>query len=177
MRCKEIDKSVDFVILPKKLIFEFMDIQVLFNNYSKIKELEVDDKLKIRILTVLMGASEVSWRVVGITIEALKVFNKHEYKYKSGMRINRSHYPKSRKEFYTEMLLRSFSDCNGWWNYYKDNDITILATSSENTTNEYSDIIYIDGSLDLFRNKFISWRHTKKERAFLENLYFESVKA
>ena len=137
----------------------------LFHNYTKIKDLKTDDKLKVRLLTVMMGASPDGWRVTGITTEALKIFRRNDFKYNAHMGIQRSHYPKSRKDFYSKMLKTDFKDCDEWWNYYHQHDKTILATSSENSTNKYSIIIDIDPSLGFFKNKFISWRHTKSERS------------
>ena len=62
-----------------------------------------------------------------------------------------------------------------WWSFYWNNDKTILSTSSENMSGEFSDIIYFtedkEQKGDLFVTSGFKWKHRKsKEVPFLKEL-------
>ena len=144
----------------------------LFHDFNLVKEMIVPIERKVRILTELMAEYEYSWRVVGITREALIRFSENKFRKVTGMGINRAHLI-NRKDFYPEMLGKEFKNCDDWWDYYLDKDRTILATSTENSAHSFSDVFYFDKP-ELFKIKSYSWRHTKKDEGrFLENLFRE----
>lgn len=56
-----------------------------------------------------------------------------------------------------------------------DNDITILATSTENMSGKFSTVFPIDSNLGLFKSKGFAWRHSKKEQSFLREMFEENI--
>jgi len=141
-----------------------------YNDFKLIKQMKVSVETKVILLTHLFGAQENPWRVVGITVEALKVFRDHGFKKVAKMGINRSHIV-NRNDNYREMLEREFSSAEEWWDFYYDNDKTVFATASENLTKNHSLELLIDQDLDLFRSQGFSWKHGVAERTYLEQLY------
>jgi hypothetical protein len=146
----------------------------LYHDYKLLLKMKVCNAKKVRLLSDLLGEAENPWRVVGITYEALKAFERNGFKKVSKMGINRSHIT-PRKETYSFMLKNNFDNSKEWWNYHFENDITILSTSSENLKGSNSEIIDIDPSLNLFRCRGFGWTHGKKEILFLEKLYNEKI--
>lgn len=141
----------------------------LYHDFLLIKEMKSPMKKKVMALTHILGSYNNCWRVVGISENALDVFAKNEFRKVSRMGINRSHLV-DRCKIYEEMFL-SEKNCDDWWNFYLENDKTILTTASENISKNVSQIFEIDQSLGLFQTQGFAWRHTRKERKYLENLY------
>ena len=121
------------------------------------------------MLSEMIAEYEHIWQVVGITENALSIFARHGYRKVSKMGINRSH-KVDRHKTYTIMLTGPLMTCDEWWQFFIDNDKTILATSSENLSGNMSKIYDIDPSLGLFKSSGFAWKHSKKEREFLESL-------
>jgi hypothetical protein len=149
--------------------------EYMYHDFQLILNMKINENAKVRLLTVLFGSSPYSWKVIGITKKALEEFKKTGFKYISKMGINRSHL-KSRNDFYKEMMTMEFTSIEEWWSFYKNHDRTILATSTENITNELDDAIPIDEK-DCFLNGLCSWRHGKKERELLRRLYDENIQS
>ena len=63
----------------------------MFKAFLQIQKMEVPYSIKNKMLGALFGMTPNGWRVVGITKDALIRFKKYDFKYKSGMGINRSH--------------------------------------------------------------------------------------
>jgi hypothetical protein len=147
----------------------------LYSDYKLIRKMKVNLKTKARILSELMATAPETWRVFGITEEALKVF--HDYNFKKGirMRINRSHHPKGRTDFYLEMLTAPLTTYEQWWQDYYAFDKTILATATENNKNNFSKIFEIDSKLGLFKAQGYAWKHNAKESDFLRKIYNEKI--
>ena len=105
--------------------------EVLYNDYQIIKKMGTPEGNRIKILSTLFSTNPNSWRVVGITPEALEVFKKHNFKKVSGMGINRSHLIQ-RHSYYKNLLNMEIPNQQEFWEKYYNNDMTVLATSSEN---------------------------------------------
>lgn len=150
---------------------ETSSIDNIYVDYLKIKNMSsITLKIKKRMLTEFFSINTNPWRVVGITEKALAVFKLNNFKRVSRMGINRSHLVDRHKRD-DKMLSTEFKNAKEWWNYYYENDKTILATSEENMSNSFSTIHPIDEELSLFRHSGFAWRHTKSESNFLENMY------
>ena len=139
-----------------------ISIADLHHDYLLITKMNVPTKRKIRLLTELFGETENPWRVVGITKAALNIFKENEFNKIKRMGINRSHIV-DRKESYTYMLENVFQDSDSWWEYYYENDKTILATSSENMSSNSSDVIEFDNNDMLFKSSGFNWSYRKKK--------------
>jgi hypothetical protein len=141
-----------------------MEIEDLFHDYNLILQMRIPNNIKVKLLRELFEASDNPWRVVGITESALRKFEEHDFRKKSGIGIQRAHLY-NRNNAFLEMLNTEFHNSNEWWNFYYERDKTILALSTENRGIENGIINYIeiDENLGLFRSNRISWKHSRAE--------------
>lgn len=144
-----------------------MEITDFHQDYLKITEMLAPIEIKVRMLSILLGATENPWHVVGITQEALKKLSDNDFKYTQG--INRAH-KKSRNETYLEMLTQINRNPDDWWRFYTERDKTVLATSSQNMREELEDIIEFNNDKNLFRPSGFTFRYTAEEKEFLKSL-------
>jgi hypothetical protein len=152
--------------------------EVLFHDYQILKKMRGPEGNKIKILSTLFSINPNSWRVVGITPAALEIFSQHNFKKVSGMGINRSHLVQ-RYPFYESLLKMEFESSEDFWDKYYSNDITVLATSSENMKNSLTitkDSIYVpNDERSLFKTAGYAWKHKEEEEKFLSELYFKYI--
>ena len=145
-----------------------MELTHFHKYYLQICKWDIPTKNKVKILGELMASAyDDHWRVIGITKEALNVFQNHGFKRVSRMGINRGHIF-DRKDTLKYMLDYPFQDVDEWWNFYYDRDKTILMTSTENITGKLSDHYSVPEGL--FHNSGFAWRHGKEEVEFLTEL-------
>jgi hypothetical protein len=144
-----------------------MNKEDLYHDYMLIRNMRAPTSKRTRMLGELLSLCPDHWQVIGITEDALRVFAEHNYKKVSRMGINRSHLV-DRHKTYTTMIDEPLMKCEDWWEFYRKNDTTILATSSENMTNSFSKIYDIDTSLGLFQSRGFAWKHNKEEISFLK---------
>jgi len=150
-----------------------IDIQKkIFHDCQLIKQMECEMKTKIKLLTHLFGTLDDAWKVAGITENALNKLAKNDFKYKSGIGIQRSHIV-DRQYFLSEILDVPFNSEDELFDYYYENDKTILALSSENSNLDKAKIIPFDE--DLFKNKSVGYSYTKKEEVFLKKIFEKSL--
>ena len=146
-----------------------MDLKYIYEDCLAIKKLKASDQIKIKLMQDICGQREDTWKVIGITAEAILVFKNNDYRYVSRMGINRSHYRKDRVEFFTDLLKKDFS-FNEWCSYLCENDRTIFSLASENAKNKFSRIYEFSNEENHFRAKSIGWRHNKEDREFLSKV-------
>lgn len=149
-----------------------MSPESLYHDFLLIRNMKSLTPKKARMLGELLSQAEDAWQVIGVTEEALKVFESHNFKRVSRMGINRSHLV-DRHKTYTTMLEGPLMELDEWWNFFKDNDKTILATSSENMSNGFSEVYPVDTSLGLFKTHGFAWRHKDPEITFLKEVYYD----
>lgn len=146
---------------------------VLFHDYLLIKQMKCPLHNKAKLLSTLFSINPNSWRVIGITAAALEVFRQNDFKKVSGMGINRSHI-KQRASFYEYLLRTEFRTAEIFWQEYYNNDMTILATSTENMSKS-EDMLknYFAVPSDernLFQTAGYAWKHKEEEIEFLKSL-------
>lgn len=153
--------------------------EMLHQNFIKIRQMsDVPDGIRVKLLSTLFSANPNNWRVVGITQEALKVFEKYQFERVSRMGINRSHLVQRAKQ-YKEMLFdfdlfdEKYGSKELFWKHYLEGDKTILATSKENMSDELSTVYDINPELGLFRTKGYAWKHGEEEIKYLKLLWKE----
>ncbi len=150
----------------------------MYSAFKAISKMEIDESKKNGMLTILFSIEPNCWRVTGISIDALKVFQKNDFQRKSKMGINRSHIIR-RFDSYKEILSKEskgeFNNYEEWWNYYFERDKTILQTSSENMKKSgHSRVIAISNpGWTLFKSKGYAWNHGNAEVKLLRKLYEE----
>ncbi len=131
-----------------------------------------------RIMTVLFAHETWSWRVIGITISALKQLKAQEFRYKSGSGITRAHQtPRLAMTRYvferdTPLTVDELMD------YWRNEDRTVICARGENVDPLPVEAIPIDNADgSLFTTQKVGFRLGKPERAFLENLAGESIRS
>ncbi|MEL0623359.1 hypothetical protein V6238_09675 [Marinomonas arenicola] len=126
-------------------------------------------KRKARLITELFAQYDDVWRVTGITEKALEIFIENNFNKIKRMGINRSHRV-DRIKTYTYMFENIEHDADSWWDFFIKNDDTILSTSSENMSNNFSRIIHFENDSFLFKNSGFTWRYSTIEKTFLREL-------
>ena len=92
------------------------------------------------------------------------------------MRINRSHITQ-RFSFYKSLLEKNtdIEDSETFWNLYYENDMTILASASENMSYDQSifENAYVvpQDERKLFQTSGYAWKHRDEEEEFLKDLF------
>lgn len=124
-----------------------------------------------RLLTSIMSSKPFSWRVVGITTEALKRLHQLNYRYKSGEGLTRAHlHP--RIETVQELLKRHEPMSESEFiEYWLTHDRTVICARGENrpTISHFIPIENPHGSL--FSSNSVAWKHGKAECDLLRALY------
>ena len=103
--------------------------KAIYDLYKVIIECELPEHKKQLLLTVSFGYEKWSWRVVGITKQAIIEFAKNDYKYKTRT-FNRDHFYQERHVTFS-LMLKNIIPFNDWWSLFWENDRTILVTSKE----------------------------------------------
>lgn len=147
-----------------------MNLSEGFEYYKQVCAWNCDLKVKMKILSnILEACYKNHWRVTGVTKEALNVFKAHNYKKVSRMGINRGHIH-DRHDTLKQLIQFPFDNVNDWWNFYYDRDTTILMTSTENMSNQLSEVYDVPQGVDLFHTSGFAWKHGKDEIKFLTEL-------
>lgn len=149
-------------------------LRKIYDDFLLLKKFQAAEKHKSRMFTELCTPFKYVWHVVGITHDALLVFKANDFKKVARMGINRAHIHKDQQET-ALYLLNNDLNFQEWANFYLSNNPTVLATSSENNSNHFSEIYKIDIRLDMFLSKGFAWNHGSKEIDFLKNCYKENI--
>lgn len=122
------------------------------------------------MLSNVMRSHEWSWKVTGITPNALAVYKRDEWRHKSGNNIQRAHLT-DRKDMVRFVIIRDTPmSKEELLDYWILTDRTILATKSENFNGLPSTWHKIDAD-GLFRDKGTGFRFTiSGEGEFLKQL-------
>ena len=114
----------------------------LYELYINVFNSSISNLHKEKILGTIFSYEPWSWRVVGITIDAVGLVKENNGHSSSARELVRDHYFQGRTETYKKMLskLLSFDD---WWSEFWNNDRTILMTKEEHrfrTSESYTGI-------------------------------------
>ena len=148
----------------------------LYNIYKSILKSSVSDNKKEKMLNSIFGFEPWSWRVVGISKEAIREFEENNFNYKPGT-FQRDHYFQARYITLRKML-ESIMPFDDWWKWHWDNDRTILITKTEHNKKSYNyerDIVSIDWTLGYFQSgSTMGFKYAKKrEGEFLKSIIYE----
>jgi hypothetical protein len=125
-----------------------------------------------RVLTSIMGARQFSWRVVGITEKALKLFHQHEYRKPSDTKLTRAHL-RPRAQFVKELMAMAELSVPEFVKFWLENDCTVICGPGENTTSVGKYIRIENENGALFGSGVVAWQHGTTERDLLRRLYAE----
>lgn len=125
-----------------------------------------------RLLTALMGSKPWSWRVVGITLEALDLFARNDFKrpprlIQRGHKVNRVTTARQLFDRSAPAVLDEF------FRIFLKNDETVLMTAEQNRQKgfpKYTAIINPDAEL-FSSGSLVGWQHRQGEIEFLRKLY------
>lgn len=148
--------------------------QTIYDDYLLVKQMSSPMYRKSRILTDILAQYDGFWKVVGITEEALRTFAESNFTKNTTRKINRSHITQDRMVTNTYLLSNDLS-FDEFWEYVLKNDVTVLATSSENSTNRFSRIIEVNTDLNLFKASGYGWTHNKREKEYLRELHRTTI--
>jgi len=125
------------------------------------------------LLTTLVAGAGGSWRVTGITKDALEVLALNNYRYVKG-KICRAHKVDRIETARAVFEIPKPLSENEFFMVLWTNDETVIATNSENKTGATLPkelIIQIDFKLGLFLNSFIGFKYRKMEADYLRTLH------
>ena len=143
--------------------------EIMFNAFLKVQQMDVPYSVKNKMLGAIFGMTPSPWRVVGITEKAIYRFKENNFKYKSGMGINRSHkFPRHKRNRF--LLENKNWTVDKWWNYFYSRDKCILATSTENMNKEPI-ISKFPVPRQMFQSSRFSFKVKEIETLFLEEMY------
>ena len=147
---------------------EAIHIKTMFNAFLQVQRMKVPYSVKNKMLGAIFGMTPSPWRVVGITEKAIYRFKENNFKYKSGMGINRSHiYPRHKRNRY--LLETKDWTLDAWWKYFYTRDKCILATSTENM-NKDPIVSKFRVPRNMFQSSGFSFKVKEKETLFLKEL-------
>lgn len=144
----------------------------LYKLYELIFDSTFTLSKKRSVITAVLGYETWSWRVVGITEEAVKAIARNNFNKPSRM-LARDH-KRTRVETYNRVFSEKMA-FNEWWDWIWENDQTILMTNEEHRLihlNQPSKIYLIEPKLSLFVDAEVAgWHQTQaREGAFLRKL-------
>ena len=125
------------------------------------------------IMTDVMGIEDVGWRVVGVTPEALALMQQNLFK-KVPKTMCRGHINDRSATVRQLFDGEKPAPISEFFDLYLHNDRTVLMLNSQNTHGKvFPDYIPIDNpDAELFPNgSLMGWKHRKKEREFLKQLW------
>ena len=66
--------------------------EIMFNAFQQVQKMDkVPLPIKNKMLSAIFKMNPEKWRVIGITEKAVLRFEENEFKYKTGIKIQRSH--------------------------------------------------------------------------------------
>jgi len=124
-------------------------IEEIYKFYLQIYDSEFNDAKKRNLMTGALGYETWSWRVIGITYNAITAIAKNNFNLPKG--LQRDHYKKSRAETYKIIFSKRLA-LKEWWDTVWDNDETILMTKHEHKKKELTKTFAVDYRLGFFRD-------------------------
>ena len=131
---------------------------------------DFSEKQKFQLIDRLlsMGAG-AGWRPKAISINALKLFIKNDFKKPKGIERAHIHH---RRDTLNELLKKKWEN-DEWWDWYRERDYTILSTREENRKEKdfhKIKIIKIPLEKNLFLGKRVGYVYGDPEKNFLRNI-------
>lgn len=153
------------------------DLYVALFHARKASPVEFHDSKTTTVFTAVMGLESLTWRVVGITPEALDLLATVAFdKAKLPRKLCRGH-KKDRIDTMRFMFHRDepLSE-DAFFDAFLASDPVVIMTNEQNVhTTRFPTYIEIDNRTgELFPNgSLMGWKHRKKEREFLRRLHQE----
>ncbi len=143
------------------------NMKTLYSLYVHVRKSDLPKEKQYNLIRTLMAGEEWSWRVVGISVEALEWFKENDFKRTKG--IHRHHVVPFRET--GRQMLQNIMTAAEWCALAYDNEKVHLVTKEENNKEQFSEIFCIDHKLGFFKNKQISYTYRiREEGQFLKDL-------
>jgi len=113
----------------------------------------LSDNKKEKTLNILLAYEPWSWRVVGISKKAIKMFKANKFRKLKKDGPQRDHFFQERNVTIRKMMEKVMP-FETWWDWFWENDRTLIITKEEHAKKSLdykNDIIKIDNNLGLFR--------------------------
>ena len=129
----------------------------IYQLYTQIYDSSFDKQKKKNLLTSIAGWEQWSWRVVGITVNAVGRILDHKGHARVKSELVRDHFFQGRSKTYENMLNNKL-DFENYWKEFWENDRTILMTKEEHNTIKTDKYV---GLWHFNQDKIfeIDWRH------------------
>ena len=118
----------------------------IYQFYCKIYDSSFDIQKKKNLLTSIAGWEKWSWRVVGITANAVGRIIDEDGHARVKSELVRDHFFQGRSKTYENMLKKKL-DYESYWKEFWENDRTILMTKEEHNKIEIKKRYNIDASI------------------------------
>lgn len=153
---------------------ELSRIENFYEFYKLIYTSPFDRGKKRMVMTSALGYESWSWRVVGISRDAIFEIKNNNFKHPA-KKLSRDH-KIPRSKFIDSLFDENLQPLDIWWSKIWENDQTELITNIEHKSGVRSKIFSIDPSLCLFQSEGIAgWKHTKKkEGEFIRHLIIKN---
>ena len=144
--------------------------KILYEFYKLLHGSGFELMKKRSVMTAVLGYERWSWRVVGITEDAVCAIALNNFR-KPSRQLARDH-TQSRAMTYTRIFEGKVLPFRTWWEWVWEHDKTTLMTNDEHHSREVSKVYSIDPALGLFQSTGLAgWYHAKsKEGAFVKAL-------
>ncbi len=144
--------------------------QEIYSFYKLIYSSNFTFSKKVTLMTQALGMEEWSWRVVGISENAVVEIANNNFNRPTN-KLERDH-QSSRAGTCRQIFAETLYSFEDWWNLVWENDKTLLVTKEEHKKKNFSKIYEIDFSLGYFRDAGkISYKFTKsREGEFIKQL-------
>jgi hypothetical protein len=150
------------------------DKEDIYSVYEAIFKTNLDLWRKNILLTSLVGGYDSSWKVIGVSENAVNALEDYEKRKTSKRGVTRAHIVQR-----LDVTKKLFGKKLGFDAFFEvfNSDYTVLVGKGENTTvlNEHLKIFRIDLKEDLFLCARIGFRYGKNERDWLNNEKGEAV--
>ncbi len=142
--------------------------------YESIYPTKLNLWRKNNLLTNLMGGYASSWKVVGVSENAIEALRKYEKKEETNKGVHRAHIVSRKNVTKDAFSANGKLDREKFLNLF-DQDYTILVGKGENKTDLDGSlkVIRIEPEDDLFRCARVAFKYGKKEKDWLKKLQDE----
>jgi hypothetical protein len=144
--------------------------QTIYEFYKLIYGSDFALTKKRSLMTSVMAYEKWSWRVVGITEDAVRIIAANGFR-RPSKQLARDH-TKPRAETYSKIFNGNVMEFDEWWEWVWEHDKTILMTNNEHHSRIVSKIYDIDWKMGFFQSAgLVGWYQTKeREGAFIKQL-------
>ena len=116
---------------------------------------------KRNLMTSALGHETWSWRVIGISEDAIRAIAENNF-CKPSKLLSRDH-GRPRAETYNDEFFENIKSFEDWWNWVWENDKTTLMTNNEHHNPKVRSKVYpLDPKENYFRSEVVGWHHTQK---------------